>query len=355
LFDLITVSIALFDSGEHHQKAEIVQSEGFTEGKVWMDGNVWMKFLGVDAGGTKTRLAVCNEKGKILAVGTGGPGNHYDVGMEGFKESLLKAMKDAGVEDWHFESAFLGVAGGGFSERSAGKIHEFLRNFLKADEISVINDCVVALRGALGMRKKGVIIVAGTGSMVIGVDEEGKIHRVGGWGHLLGDPGSAYDISLDALKMVMKYWEGRERWTPLVEEFKRQMGLGDFSDVLRYFYSEKHPKSHLASFAKMVMKHAEEGDEISREIVLKNVKELVEGVEPVCRKVNSDFVSYSGGVFKSEHFRKLVEEELKKQGYELSKPELPPVGGALMLAISKLKVVNEKILENLKMDLMNVD
>ena len=68
-------------------------------------------FLGIDAGGSQTKLAVCDGRGRLVGYGKGGPANHLSVGLERMKESLVEAMNDAGCSGLHFESAYIGYSG----------------------------------------------------------------------------------------------------------------------------------------------------------------------------------------------------------------------------------------------------
>ena len=55
------------------------------------------------------------------------------------------------------------------------------------------NDAFGALMSVRG-KFSGNVLAAGTGTVALGVNPEGKVFRVGGWGHIIGDQGSGYDI-----------------------------------------------------------------------------------------------------------------------------------------------------------------
>jgi len=139
-----------------------------------------LKFLGIDGRGTKTRVAICDETGKILAKGEDDPSNPLVVGIDGMLMSKKRALENAGVGREEFEGAVLGLAGTGSSETNHKKLAKEIQKVVKAKSILVFNDSFVALKGALGRRKKGILVVSGTGSIVIGVDEKDRVFRVGG-------------------------------------------------------------------------------------------------------------------------------------------------------------------------------
>ncbi len=302
--------------------------------------------LGIDAGGTKTRAIVIDENGDILYDGKGGAGNPLVVGVEGVYEAISNALGK--FKEKRFEVAILGLGGAGFDKEARKELAEKMKKVIEADKIEVYNDCYVAVRGAIGRRKRGMIVLAGTGSMVIGIDERGNYYKAGGWGHLLGDEGSGYKISYDAIRAVMAYWEGMGPYTTLKDAVERVFGFKDFNDVVRFFYVEGGPRDKIASFSPYVLEYAEKGDYIAKKIVRENIKELTKGVGSVKLRMGDDYTSYGGGMFNSSYYRNVVREELKLIGFELFDPILSPIGGALFMGLSRIGILNDELFEKLK-------
>ena len=74
--------------------------------------------------------------------------------------------------------------------------------------VLVVNDALIAL--VAGARDEpGIVIIAGTGSIVYGRNAAGEAARAGGWGHMIGDEGSGYWIGREALAAVMRGGDGR--------------------------------------------------------------------------------------------------------------------------------------------------
>ena len=94
----------------------------------------------------------------------------------------------------------------------------------------IVND-VSALRADPRMTavvagtEAGVVLIAGTGSIAMGINEAGAVERSGGWGPTLGDEGSGYDIARQALKAVAASFDGRAPRTALTERLCRQPAL----------------------------------------------------------------------------------------------------------------------------------
>lgn len=302
--------------------------------------------LGIDAGGTKTKVVVMDNNGDILHIGKGGPGNHLNVGIEGVLDVISKALGK--FKDNKFDIAILALAGVGFDPEIRKYFADTMKKVIKSKNIEVYNDCYVALKGAIGKRKTGMLILSGTGSMVIGVDEEGKHHKVGGWGHLLGDEGSGYKISYDAIRAVMGYWEGIGPDTILKDAVFEYFGFKDYMDVIKFFYMGDIQRDKIASFSPYVIRCAEDKDFVAIQIIKNNIKELLSGIGSVKLQIEDDYISYGGGMFNSTYYKEMVEEELKIMGFKLHKPILSPIGGALFMGFEALKILNNNIFENLK-------
>ncbi len=302
--------------------------------------------LGVDGGGTKTKVVVIDKDGNIIYKGIGGPGNHLVVGVEGVAKSIAQGLGD--YKNYTFDIAIIGMGGAGFEPTVRKRLANEIKKVINAKTIEVYNDCYVALIGAIGKRESGMIILSGTGSMVIGIDKEGKYHKAGGWGHILGDEGSGYRISYDAIRAVMSYWEDMGPHTILVDALSAHFGFSSFQDVIDFFYIKGGDRKKVASFSPSVARAAEEGDFIANKILRYNIKSLIRGVGSVKTKIKDDYVSYGGGMFNSKYYKTIAREELQIMGFELKNPVLSPIGGALFMGFSRLGILSDNIFNKLK-------
>ena len=313
-----------------------------------------MKILGIDAGGTHSRAAVVDENGNLLALSHGGPSNFRDIGIDEFLKRISSLVDSLNIDRKTFDSAFVGVSGMGFKKGDREYFAALLSKVISAKRIGVVNDCHAALIGAIAPKDTGICIISGTGNMTIGISKDGKVYRAGGWGHLLGDPGSAFGLSYEAFKVALKTVEKRENAFKIAKVFQEEFGIVDLDDYLEFFYSSKS-KSKLASIAPKIVELAKSGDKHSERLVLKQIKEIVDQVIAVSKAVKSNYISYSGGMFKSEYFKKKLREELLNHGFELVKPTLLPLGGAIVMGISEIRDVNEELVNNIKSWIWSVE
>jgi N-acetylglucosamine kinase-like BadF-type ATPase len=119
----------------------------------------------------------------------------------------------------------------------------------------------------------GVALIAGTGSIVLGHNAQGETIRAGGWGHLIGDEGSGYDIGRQGLQAVVRAADGRGERTILLELILQHWQLQDASGIIGEIYSggDKAKIAHLSSY---VFLAAQDGDSVARKIVQQAAQEL---------------------------------------------------------------------------------
>ena len=167
-------------------------------------------FAGYDGGGTKTACVLTDETGRILGSGIGGPSNYLYCGREVAAQSVRtateKAFASAGLPMQRLDTAYMASAAILIQH---GDAHvPFFSTCIDADHVICESDIYNIWFGSVRERP-AVITIAGTGSITYICSTEGYL-RVGGWGPLLGDEGSGYDLGLRALKLACRMYDGRE-------------------------------------------------------------------------------------------------------------------------------------------------
>ncbi|MGH2544233.1 MAG: N-acetylglucosamine kinase, partial [Ardenticatenaceae bacterium] len=124
--------------------------------------------LGVDGGGTKTRVAIVDESGQLHSTGLAGPSNIDDVGFETTRANIAQAVNTAchmaDLQAISFSACFFGMAGV-VSSQDRNLIHRMAQDLQLAppEQVEVDHDCRIALAGGLSGRP-GIVLIAGTGS-----------------------------------------------------------------------------------------------------------------------------------------------------------------------------------------------
>src|SRR5216684_1672252 len=158
--------------------------------------------LGFDGGGTKTDCVLMDETGAILARSRSGSSNPTTFGVEAALAALTvaatEALRAAGKSEKDVGYFVAGLSGA--AEPSMQWVMQSgLQPKFPYARISVTSDLLLSL-GATG-EIPSVVVIAGTGSAVLGRSAPLEVARAGGFGPVLGDPGSAYDIGRKAVAM----------------------------------------------------------------------------------------------------------------------------------------------------------
>jgi N-acetylglucosamine kinase-like BadF-type ATPase len=295
-------------------------------------------FLGVDDGQSSTTALVGDGDGRIVGAGRGGPCNHVS-GPEArarfvtaISGAVGKACREAGLGERHreFAAACLGFSGG------AEDKHPLISEMFAVDKLSVTTDALIALVGATA-GASGIIVIAGTGSIALGRNAQGRTARAGGWGYVFGDEGGGFDLARQALRAALRMEEGWGPATALREKLLAATGARDANDLLHRFYTPEYPRPLIAGFARLVNEAAAGGDAVARELLVAAAQQLAGLAAAVRRQLFADaepaLVCHVGGAFRSaallERFRALVELE---EGNRVRPPAMGPAAGALLEA-----------------------
>jgi N-acetylglucosamine kinase-like BadF-type ATPase len=223
---------------------------------------------------------------------------------------------------------------------------------LPVERLISVEDTITSQAGAFAAGP-GIVVISGTGSVAYGKDETGNIGRAGGWGYLMGDEGSGYDIGRRALQAAAQACDGRGTATLLVKLIPARFGLADLEAVREALYAGRLTRADVAGLATMAAKAADQGDETARVIFAQAGAELALTAIAVTRHLawTAPLVSPVGGVFRAgpiilEPFRRRLAEIFPN--VTVQSPRYPPVLGALLLALQeKGYSPDERVLERL--------
>src|SRR6185503_18474645 len=213
-----------------------------------------------------------------------------------------------------------------------------LDHSLGIQNLKLVTDFRAALAGALD-GEPGVVIIAGTGSIAVGVNEAGEEERSGGWGPTFSDEGSAFDIAKRALHAVAGSFDGRSPSTALTDRVCRRLGIASAVDLPGVIYNGDSEPVEIASLAQVVSEAAEAGDQVAQQILADAGSELGRLVVSVIEKLDMESdsfgVAYVGSVFSSgEYELKASTEKVVRAApnAELRPPLFAPAVGAAKLA-----------------------
>ena len=304
-------------------------------------------FIGIDGGGTKTKFTMCREDGTILNSYISSTCHYLQCGLDGMTEVLFSGLRALDPErSIDIAGIFLGCAGYGdiVQDEPAVKnaAEKAVERFYGKERVPFFigNDCENALAGALG-GEYGINVIAGTGSLGCGINENGEVLRCGGWHHSIGsDEGSGYWIGWNMLKEFMRQCDGRDPKTLLYQGVKDALSLKTDDEIISLVVKEWNmDRTKIASLAPLSAELSSKGDPFSKKILEDGAHELFEIAYALKRRLGFEDgvrVSGTGGIFKIEEYvTKPFSALLRKHGMEYVPPMYEPDIGAVILAIKK--------------------
>lgn len=223
------------------------------------DATTDVLYLGVDGGGTSTVALLGLADGTIAGRGHGGPSNAKAVGTAAartaLEEAIAEAFATAGLWPRAVAVACLGVAGFDRPEDKA-LLGEWSVSGNWAERLVLVNDgdLVVAAGTPEGW---GVGVIAGTGSIAVSRAPDGRKSRAGGWGVTFGDEGSAYAVSVAALRLVARRVDGRDPAPadpdPLTESVCRALKIDGPGKIVSAVYAPGVDRTRIAGLVPAVM------------------------------------------------------------------------------------------------------
>ncbi len=295
-----------------------------------------MYVIGVDGGGTKTTVALSNEKGEILSIKRGSSSNLRNVGAEKAVEIICDLIKEA-KEDKEISSTYIALAA---VEEEYKDKRDYLIEEIKKREVEgkifIGSDQLASFYTGTD-KKNGVGVICGTGAVAFGFNN-GKKEKVSGWGYL-GDEGSAFYVGIEIYRALQKSFDGRGEKTIFEDIVLREWGVKNGEDLNKKIY--KDFMRVVPSLSLFIDEAGEKGDEVALSIIKRAGEELVVSVKTVIKKLDfkEEFpLVVSGGMFNSEilvdYFKKEINNSIKEAKIIVLKED--PVIGSVKLALEFL-------------------
>lgn len=306
------------------------------------NGRFYQLYLGVDGGGTKTNIALMNEAKEVVAEGEGGPSNPLRVGVETAVANITMAIDaacDTGdVSRDDIVAATIGLAGVRRQDIRERVRESFIARY-RIRKTTVVTDADIALYGTT-LGKAGLVVIAGTGSICLGINDEGERAIAGGWGPVAGDEGGGRGIAGEALHRVAKASDGRGEPTRLSERAAEYFRASNVENLIGAIYAPQMDNSRIAGFARLVVETAQDGDKIAMEILNDAGRELGTAAVAVIKKLHLENRAVSigcvGSVFKAGP---LLTDPMKKliaavaPHATLADPQMSPSHAAALMAM----------------------
>src|SRR5688572_6284903 len=215
-------------------------------------------FVGIDGGGTRTTAVVIDEAGKELARLDGDAGRvdvlEPEAGAHTLADLAAHALADARVTQ--LPSVLCCALAGAGREPERVSIERALSSLRIAEQVHVVGDFEAAMHDAFGAHP-GIMVIAGTGSSAWGRAPDGRCVRAGGWGHLIGDEGSAFALGRVALMLALREFDGRGENGGFMPAVLARTGVQSEEGLVRW--AAGAGKGDVAALAPIVFDAAQRG------------------------------------------------------------------------------------------------
>ena len=295
------------------------------------------RILGVEGGGTRTAWVLLeNDEGssKIIAEGQLPPTNFRlksQAGIAAIFREMPREVERVGV--------FL--AGCGTADRA--QLAKLCAEIWPRAMIVTGSDRDSGFAAAFG-DEDGIAVNAGTGATVTG-RRSGRAEQAGGWGHVLGDAGGGYFLSLQTLRFVLRDYDLHRRGSRLAQEILRVLDLNSLDDLVRW--AQSAGKMEIATLAPVVFAAAATGHEQAKEILRAGAQVLAEYTQAVAQRLEftAPPVALLGGLFRGhsiyvEIFRDQIAGLLPEARVAVT--EKSPSLGAAWLALGRATEVRSR-------------
>jgi len=285
------------------------------------------KILGVEGGGTKTAWVLVERDGaelRILDQGKLPPSNFRLVTLDRLRTVFSKLPKQ-------IDRAGVFLAGCGPEDRPA--LSRVCAEIWPTAKIIAGNDRDSGLAAALE-HGDGIVVNAGSGSSVTGRRGD-RIEGAGGWGHILGDTGGGYFLSIQALRLILREYDLHRGEMQFTAQILRALSLNNLDELVRW--AQTADKMEIAMLAPVVCEAAASGDARVMEIIEEGARVLCEYTEAIASRLRviAPKVVLMGGLFHRDSiythaFRRRLKKNLPDA--RVATAERPPEFGAAWLA-----------------------
>lgn len=275
------------------------------------------RWLGIEGGGTRTVALLADERGRCLRRLEAGPANLKLM----TDTQLVRHLRDIARRLPRPAGLGIGLAGA-WAEGDWQRIRHAAARVWPGVPCHATQDLDTALaavstKQVASVRRfvPRVLVISGTGSCCYGRDDRGNFSKAGGWGHILGDEGSGYEIALRALKAVASQYDASGCWPKLGQRFLQSLLLNDANQLIDWVQAAN--KAEVASLAMEVFEAARAGDVLARQLLTAAAERLAQDALVCARRLFRpgtavEFVLAGSTLLKQPRFAAQVTRHVRK-------------------------------------------
>ncbi|MCM1538210.1 MAG: hypothetical protein NC254_07430 [bacterium] len=238
-----------------------------------------MYVMGVDAGGTRTRCMICDEKEHIMGRGEAGASQHQMYGIAQTKKNVRiaveEALKQAGLALSDISYAVLGMSGAD-GEDDFALLIPAVGEVLPGVPYEVLHDSWIGLRAALGGAAEsggtecaisGVVSICGTGAAHAGMNDRGERLTLRNLDYITGNCGGGAELCEKALHYAFRSEEGTYEKSLLEERIPPVFGVRTMEEVCGRIKNDGPDEKQRYAVPIVVFEAAKQGDAVAAELL----------------------------------------------------------------------------------------
>lgn len=273
-------------------------------------------FLGIDGGGTKTKLTIINEFDQIIYTNVSGPTSIDTVS----NETTIKHINDGLIAFFAdhphaiFNSVFCGLGGIALDEHHLLVEHLLtsIQGVNHQTKLIARNDMENALYSGRCF-DEGMTLICGTGMVAYGKDTFGNTHKSGGWGYKEGELGSSYHLGMMALRYVIRAFDGRYDKDEFAIATAKKIHMTKASDIVEIMNAHFTDRTWISQLAPFITTYANQNHFYARSVVDDATDELALAIASVYKKLKLNkkrivivgSLGNSGGYFGEQLHKKI--------------------------------------------------
>ncbi|HBN83842.1 MAG TPA: hypothetical protein DDZ89_08355 [Clostridiales bacterium] len=219
-------------------------------------------YMAVDGGGSKLISILFDDSLNFVSTGRGGSINGNFASMDEIKKSMLDSITACLPEGFHepIQCCFITMPG------PAELYVQILQSICPVMEMKRLSEGSICLLSGI-QKKSGHVALSGTGSGAFIITDIENVSHLGGWGSLIGDEGSGFDIGCKGLQAAIHSYDTRGPKTALEEMIRSYFRAEDFLSVRNILYRTPTYRSVIAKLCLLVLNAADLGDPIAIKIM----------------------------------------------------------------------------------------
>jgi len=263
------------------------------------------QYIGIDAGGSNFRIAVIDSnKNLIYHKSIKGNLNFTSAGSK----NISDCFKKINIDFKDVDSVSIAMAGIGAGDQKNELKKIIFNNLEKCQSVNIFTDAEGSLYANFP-NSSGILIICGTGSIVLGKNEN-KISRAGGWGYLLDDEGSGFWFSKEIIMEYLRYVDGISNNKEIFGIVDKKFSLPPREIITDFYNPEK--RNIVASLSNDFLK---EKNTYIQELIKKSIFNNIQRIKKVINEIEikEPTLAYMGGIFKNNDFLSSFKEKIKSE------------------------------------------